>query len=136
MQVKILWGNPLAIILVSVVFTAITIITATVTLFSNKELPPGIMMFIIFILVYNLFAEIGFYLAYRHEKNNTKYSFMSPKKYKKSTQLNEKYKSDNQRLKNTLVKIDKSYENISEDDAIAKTIELLTDKLIDNVQNS
>lgn len=136
MQVQILRGNPLAIILVSVVFTAITVIIAVVTFFNNKELPPVIMIFIIFILVYNLLAEIAFYLVYRHEKNNTKYSFMSPKKYKKTTQLNEKYKSDNQRLKNALVKIDKSYEYISEDDAIAKAIELLTDKLIDNVQNS
>ncbi len=73
--------------------------------------------------------EIGFYLAYRHEKNNSKYSFMSPKKYKKATQLNEKYKSDNQKLKNTLVKIDKSYECISEEDAISITIKFLADKL-------
>ncbi len=133
MKVKILWGNPLAIILVSLVFTAITIIIATVAIFNNKELPLEIMIFIIFILVYNLLAEIAFYLVYRHEKNNSKYSFMSPKKFKKVNQLNEKYKSDNQRLKNTLIKIDKSYEYISEDDAIAKTIEILKDKLIDNV---
>ena len=132
MEVQILRGNPLAIILVSIVFTAITVIIAVVTFFINKELPLAIMIFIIFILVYNLLAEIAFYLVYRHEKNNFKYSFMSPQKYKKTTQLNEKYKSDNQRLKNTLVNIDKSYENISEDDAIAKAIELLTHKLIDN----
>ena len=136
MQVQIIKGNPIAIVLVSIIFTIITVITIVVAYINKFDLPSGIIPGILFVTVYNLLGEVGYYLAYRQVNNNSKWTFMSPKKYAKVTQMNEKYKLQNQKLRNALGQIDKSYSGISENDVIDKAIELLSVKYGDKSQSN
>jgi|GEM_PF-2504661 len=117
MKVNFLWRNPIALILVTVIFSIISIVILLISFFSKSNLPFQMNIFIVFVILYSSAIATSFYWAYR----SSKYAFMSPKKYRKAILINQK----NLELKDVLVQVDRENANINPDKAIDKAIEIL-----------
>lgn len=117
MKVTFLWGNPIALILVTVIFSIISIVLLLISFFSKSSLPVETNIFIAFVILFSTAIATSFYWAYC----SSKYAFMSPKKYRKAMLINQKILE----LMDVLVQIDKENANINPDKVIDKAIEIL-----------
>lgn len=117
MQFNLFFGNPLSLVILSIVFSVLALLYTGFSFFKGFEIPVAMELFIIFILFYNSILVITFYWGFR----KSEYAFMSPKKYKHALLIAEK----NQKLKDELVRIDSKYNGISSNETIDSVIEIL-----------
>jgi flagellar motor component MotA len=125
MKIRLFWGNPIVIVLVSVVFSIILVAISIVTLLNGHVFEGKYAIFSIFVTFYNCVAMIAFYIAYKHEIKTSKNAFMSPKKYKKSVMLGGQYDSTINRLKSSLRNIDESIDQLDDDAIIDRVVEAI-----------
>jgi hypothetical protein len=125
MKVNVLWGNPIAIVLVSCVFSVILIVISISTLLSGQVFDEGHIFFVAVVTFFNSATMIAFYAAYRHEIRNSKHAFMSPKRYKKSVRLGEQYESAVNRLRNSLRHTGERLEQLDDDAIIDRAVEVI-----------
>jgi hypothetical protein len=128
MKIKLFWGNPIVIVLVSFIFSVILMGISIVTIINGQAFEGKYTLFTVFVTFYNCITLIAFYIGYRLEIKKSKHAFMSPKKYKEAVKSGGQYESTLHRLKNSLRQMDVSIDQLDDDDIIDKAVEIIVSK--------
>jgi hypothetical protein len=124
-KINVLWGNKIALVLVSCIFSILLITLSIMTVLSGQVFDNGLAIFTIVITFYNCATMIAYYMAYRLEVKESKYSFMSPKKYKQSVKMSGLYESIMNKLKDSLSHTGESLNKLDDDAIIDRVIEII-----------
>ncbi|HEX2947048.1 MAG TPA: hypothetical protein VHT96_13960 [Clostridia bacterium] len=122
MEFYFIRGNPIALLLVSILLSTFSFTNVLVCFINKIPISSSAMVFILFTILYNTVCVIAFYLAYTKQNR----LFMSPKKYNKAIKANERYDAYLEKIKTALEK----YEGNSVDSnemALKRIIELLNE---------
>ena len=125
MKIYILRGNPIAIVLVASIFSLMLIGLSIGTLLNGHEVGKEFVFFTTFMTFYNCVAMVAFYIAYKQEVKKSKHSFMSPKKYKRSVELGDKYERTVVRLRDSLGSTEKNINELSDEAIVDLAIKMI-----------